>query len=166
MAITIDWITKVITIPQSYLGSLGGGYYQLDVDAFRLDLKTIEDDEGMVYPDTHRHNSQVTLAGTVYVGTVEFINGYTINFEDVGSPYTVKCVGANHNIADVKVVNQVSLIIGNAAGLIIAETGVSGLTTAESNKLMGLDAETATAVWAKPEAVKVKANTSLIPGLL
>jgi len=58
-----------------------------------------------------------------------------LTFQDVGSPYTVRCVGANHNIADVKTVNQVSLIIGNSAGLIVVETGVSGLTAGESATL-------------------------------
>jgi hypothetical protein len=66
------------------------------------------------------------------------INGYTVTFQDVGTPYTVRCAGANHNIADVKTVNQVSLIIGNSAGLQVVETGVSGLTAAESALLNGI----------------------------
>lgn len=119
MALSIDWATKVITVPQADLTPLGGSIFELDVDAFRLELKDIEDSEqGQVHPATHRHNTTVTLSGVTYARTVEVINGYTIEFEDVGTPYTVKCTGANHNVADVKVVNQVSLIIGNSAGLI------------------------------------------------
>lgn len=119
MAISINWATKVITIPQADLISLGGGIYELDVDDFRLGLKDLEDSEaGQVFPATHNHNTAVTLSGVTYARTVEIINGYTVLFEDVGTPYTVKCTGANHNIADVKVVNQVSLIVGNSAGLV------------------------------------------------
>lgn len=177
MAISIDWATKIISVPRADLTHLGGLFYELDVDAFRLALKAIEDDEdGICFPSTHQHNTKVVLSGVTYASTVEIINGYTVEFEDVGSPYVVTCVGANHNIADVKVVNQVSLIIGNAAGLIVSETGVSGLTPDESTKLMSLDTETADKVWSKPESEvtgntmgsvvkKIKKETGLIPGL-
>jgi len=115
--ITINWATKVIYVPRLYLTDLGGGIYEFDVNAFRLALRDLEDsNEGIAFPPTHRHNTTVTLSGVTYARTVEIINGYTIEFET--GLYTVKCVGANHNIADVKVVNSVSLLIGNSAGLI------------------------------------------------
>ena len=130
MNVSINWASKVITVPRAELAFVSAGLYQLDVDAFRLALKDIEDSaDGMAYPDTHRHNTQVTLSGVTYSRTFEIINGYTVLFEDLG-PYTVRCVGANHNIADVKVVNQVSLLIGNSAGLITVATG-AGPTAAE-----------------------------------
>lgn len=132
MAISIDWATKIITVPQSDLTLLSPNLYELDVDWFRLQLKNLEDsEEGMGFPDTHRHNTEVSLSGVTYARIVEIINGYTISFED--GPYTVKCVGANHNIADVKNVNQVSLIVGNSAGLIVTSSsgGGSGPTAAQ-----------------------------------
>jgi hypothetical protein len=135
MAISITWGTKVIYVPQNYLTDLGGGVYELDVDEFRLDLKDLEDSEyGMPSPDTHVHETESTLSGVIYARKVTILSPYTVEFED--GQYTVSCVGANHNIADVKVVNQVSLIIGNAAGLIVSESGVSGLTPAESDALL------------------------------
>jgi len=130
MNVAINWGTKVITVPRAELAFVSAGLYQLDVDAFRLALKDVEDSaDGMAYPDTHRHNTQVVLSGVTYSRTFEIINGYTVLFEDLG-PYTVRCVGANHNIADVKVVNQVSLLIGNSSGLITVATG-AGPTAAE-----------------------------------
>ena len=138
MALSINWSTKVITVPQADLTALGGGVYELDVDAFRLALKDIEDsDEGMAFADTHRHNTEVVLSGVTYARTFEVINGYTITFQDTGTPYTVKCIGANHNIADVKNVNQVSLIIGNSAGLITVTSG-SGLSVEQTQQLLDL----------------------------
>lgn len=129
MAISIDWATRIITVPQSYLTNLGGGVYELDVDQFRLDLKDLEDsDEGMVFEATHSHNTEVTLSGVTYARSVEIINGYTVDFED--GAYTVKCIGANHNIGDVKIVDNVSLLIGNSAGLITVSGG-SGASAAE-----------------------------------
>lgn len=131
MAISINHATKVIYIPKNYLTYITGNLYELNVNQLRLDLKNLEDDEaGMVLVDTHRHNSEVTISGVTYARTLEIINNYTVTFED--GQYNVRCVGANHNLADVKNLNQVSLIVGNAAGLIIAE---GALTTEEHDKL-------------------------------
>lgn len=144
MAISINWATRVISIPQADLTPVSGALYELDVDWLRLELKNLEDSEvGSVFPDTHRHNTEVTLSGVTYARTFEVINGYTITFQDVGTPYTVRCVGANHNVADVKNVNQVSLIVGNAAGLIVREIGTSGLTPDESAALIQIAADVA-----------------------
>lgn len=124
MAISVNCATKVITVPRADLGLISAGLYELSIESFRLWLKDWEDSEvGMAMPDTHRRNAPVTLAGATYAQTFEVINGYTVTFEDVGSPYTVVCVGANHNLGDVKTVNQVSLIVGNSAGLIQVATG-------------------------------------------
>jgi hypothetical protein len=119
MAISIDWGSKVINIPKADMTLIQASpeVRELDVNAFRLTLKALEDDaDGMPFPDTHRHTTEVTLAGLTYARIVEIINGYTVEFED--GQYTVNCVGANHNISDAKVANQVSLIVNNAAGLI------------------------------------------------
>jgi hypothetical protein len=119
MAISITWGTKVIYVPKADLTLIQASpeIRELDLDWFRLELKDLEDgEEGMCFPDTHRHVTETTLAGLTYARIVEIINGYTVEFED--GQYTVNCVGANHNVSDVKVANQVSLIINNAAGLI------------------------------------------------
>lgn len=134
MAISVNWGTKVIYVPQDYLTSLGGSLYELDVDQFRLDLKDLEDNEdGIPFPDTHRHNTEVSLSGTTYARSVEIINGYVVTFEAGG--YQVSCVGANHNIGDVMTnTTGPSLIIGNAAGLIVTSGG-SGLTPEQEIEL-------------------------------
>jgi len=117
MAISINWKTKVIFVPQSFLTNLGGGLYELDTNVFRLELKNLEDDPvGMMYEDTHRHNTTVLLGGIEYARTLEIINGYTVTFED--GQYAVNLVGSNNNIADVTNVNQVSIRPSNSAGLI------------------------------------------------
>lgn len=115
--LTVDWNTFVITVPQSYLTPLGGVFYELDTDQFRLDLKAIEASaDGMWATDTHTHNTEIVLSGVTYARFVEVIAPYTVEFED--GQYVVTAVGSNHNIADVKVTNQVSLITQNSAGLI------------------------------------------------
>ena len=145
MATTIDWGTKVISVPQADLTLVSGDLYEMDTAAFRLDLKDLEDsDEGMPFPDTHIHNVPVTVAGVTYARTIEIINGYSITLEDTGSPYTVRLVGSNNNIFDVEngILNPtdgVTVVATNSAGYIQIETGVSGLTASESAALLSLD---------------------------
>lgn len=131
MTISVNWPSGIITVPQADLINLGNGIYELDVNSFRLALKDLEDsEEGSIWPTTHSHNTQVTLSGVTYARTFELLSPYTVTFQDTGSPYTVKCTGANHNISDRKNVNNVSLIIGNSAGLISVDSGGGGGLTA------------------------------------
>ena len=126
---TVDWATRVITIPQSFLTSLGGSNYALDTDTFRLALKDIEDSEGIGFPDTHRHNTAVSLGGVTYARTLEIINGYTITFEN--GTYSVALQGSNNNILDVTNLNYVSVRSSNSAGLVSA----GGLTSGQAEQL-------------------------------
>ena len=117
MAISVNWVTSVIFVPQSYLTLVSGSVYSLDVDQFRKDLRDLEDDiDGRPWSRTHDHNDEVSLSGVAYARIVTILTPYTVEFED--GQYSVSCLNANHNIADVKVVNQVSLIVNNAAGLV------------------------------------------------
>ena len=138
MAISVNCATKVITVPQADLGFISPGLYELSVENLRLWLKDWEDSEvGMAMPDTHRRNAPVTLSGTTYAQTLEIINGYTITLEPTATPWAARVVGGNHNIADVKNVNHVSLLIGNSAGLIVVASG-SGLSTEQDEMLTAL----------------------------
>ena len=78
MSLSINWSTKVISVPQSYLTYDTGSHYTMDIDQFRLDLKDIEDSEqGIVHDETHRHNTEVVLGDLTLARVVEIINGYT-----------------------------------------------------------------------------------------
>jgi hypothetical protein len=144
MAISINWSTKVITVPQADLTLLSGSSYELDVNDFRLALKDIEDNtDGMAFLQTHNHNPPVNVGGVVLARVVEIINGYTVTFEDVGSPYSVSLVGCNNNIPDVVNLNNVSIRSNNSAGLVQLD-GSSGSAS-----------DIADAVWAKSKALTV-----------
>lgn len=145
MAISIDWNTKIISVPQSDLTFISGTLYELDTDWFRLELKAIEaSTEGMPFDDTHRHSTAVSVAGTTFFRIIEIINGYSVQFTP-DAQWTVRLTGSNNNIFDVEngilVQNQVQVIASNSAGNIVVETGTSGLTSAESSKLDGIDVE-------------------------
>lgn len=123
MAITIDWGTRIINIPKADLTVVQlvpTEIRELNLNTFRLALKDLEDSEdGMLYPATHNHNPPVSVGGTTLARVIEIINGYTILFED--DQYAVNLTGANSNVADVTIVNQVSIRSQNSAGLIQAQ---------------------------------------------
>lgn len=120
MAISIDWITKVISIPQADLTPLGGANYELDTVQFHWDLRDLMDDEaGMVFLPTHTWVASVTLAGFDYAPLFEIINGYTITFEN--GNYRVFLAGSNSNIMDVTNLNNVAIASQNSAGLVQQE---------------------------------------------
>lgn len=117
MAISVNWVTGVIHVPKTYLTLVVGSVYSLDVNLFRKDLRDLEDSEdGRAWSRILNHNTEVSLSGVSYARIVEILTPYTIEFED--GNYSVSCLNANHNIADVKVVNSVSLIVNNSAGLV------------------------------------------------
>jgi hypothetical protein len=139
MAITIDWPTKVISVPQADLTFISGTLYEMDTDWFRLQLKAIEaSEEGMPFDDTHIHNTEVTVAGTTFFRTVEIINGYSVQFTP-DAQWTVRLAGSNNNIFDVEngilAQNQVQVISTNSAGGQVVTTDASGLTSEESTQL-------------------------------
>lgn len=118
--ISIDWKNRVIFIPRNDLTliqSFPVEIRELNINWFRLQLKSLEDSEdGMLFPDTHRHNTEVSLGGLTFARVVEIINDYTIEFED--GQYAVNLTGANTNAGDRVNVNQVSVRSANSAGLI------------------------------------------------
>ena len=137
MTISVNWATKVITVPLADLTLVSPGVYQLNVNTFRLALKDLEDSpEGMSFLDTHRHTAAVTLSGVTGPLTVEIINGYTVTFEN-GS-YRVNLVGGNSNILDVLNLNQVQVAANNSFGLVTVASG-SGLSADQDAKLTRLD---------------------------
>jgi hypothetical protein len=120
MALSIDPLTYIISVPKADLTlvqSTPTEIYELNINAFRLDLKDWEDStEGIVQPVTHRHNTEVSLGGLTFARVVELLPPYTITFED--GQYAVNLVGANSNLGDRVNVNQVSVRSQNSAGLL------------------------------------------------
>ena len=130
--LSVDWLTFIITISQSYLTHIGGVRYNLDIEKLRNDLKIIEStEEGIAFPQTHNRNAPTTLSGVTYAQTLEVIAPYAIRFEDTGVFYMVSCSGANHNLGDITIFDgAMSMVIGNSAGLQSVNTGGGGGATA------------------------------------
>ena len=133
MAITINWITKVINVSKADLELIQSTPTEIramDLNWFRLELKNLEDDvEGMTFVDTHKHNPPIIVGGVTLARVVEIINDYTVTFEN--GQYAVNLYGANSNVGDVINVNQVSIRSANSAGL---QTVVSGSGVTQQDK--------------------------------
>jgi hypothetical protein len=136
--ITVDWANKVVNIPRSYLTNVSGTLYELDTEAFRLDLHALESsDAGVSFERIHQHSTETVVAGTTYARSISIINGYSLTFED--DFYTVRLKGSNNNFFDVAsgVLNQnrVQVIPQNSAGLIKVTSG-SGVTEQDKQDIV------------------------------
>ncbi len=120
VGITMDWPNRNIIIPRTEMTLIQTSpveVRELDANTFRLALKSFEDEpEAMVFPNTHNNYPPTTVGGVTLARVIELINDYTVTFED--GQYAVNIVGANTNIADRVIVNQVSVRSANSAGLI------------------------------------------------
>lgn len=133
MAITVDRLTNVISVPQADLDHVTGTLYECDTNWLRLQLKAIEaSEEGIVEDDMHDHNTTYTVVGVTYARKIEIINGYSVQFTP-NSQWSVRLAGSNNNLFDVEggilQQNQVQVIAQNSAGLVVV-SGESGLTEA------------------------------------
>lgn len=138
MAITLNPATKEITVQKSDLTPVSGTLYSLDTDQFRKAVFDLLASEDYIYmPDAFNHNTEVTVAGTTFARTIEFINGYFITFDDAGGTdaYSVRLEGSNNNIFDIQngilTQNLTQVIPTNSAGLIVTQAGGGGNTPEE-----------------------------------
>ena len=68
MALTIDYATKVIDVPQADLTFVSGTLYTLDSNQFRKDVMAILDDQTHIWmEDAFIHNTEVTVAGSHFI---------------------------------------------------------------------------------------------------
>lgn len=130
MTIDVDWISGLISVPRSDMPviQVSPEIRSFDVSAFHRDLRAIHaSEQGVPYPRTHNHKGESVLSGFTYARQVEIIPPYAFEFED--GQYAVATTGANHNLLDVKIANQVSLLVQNSAGLIQVESTVAVVET-------------------------------------
>jgi len=137
VALTLNPATRLISVPQADLTFVSGTLYDLDSDQFRKDVMDLLASEAYIWmPDAFTHNTEVTVAGVTYARSIEFINSYSIQFENTASAYTVRIIGSNNNIFDVEngilvPTPLVTVISTNSAGL---QTVVSGSGVTQQDK--------------------------------
>ena len=123
MSISINWLTKTFSVPQSDLTLIGGTLYEMDTNVdFRHKVNEImAGEEGIVYEDPISHNTEYVVSGVTYARKIEMINSYKLQFTP-DSQWSVRLAGSNNNLFDIYggtlVQNQVQVIPQNSAGLI------------------------------------------------
>lgn len=124
--ISIDWKTKVITVPTEALALVQASpaVYEIKIDWLHNELRAMEDNEiGITYDVTHKHTAPLTFGGITLARVVEIINGYTVTFEP--GNYRVNVVGGNSNVAEVINYNEVQVTTANSAGLTDVTRGMT-----------------------------------------
>jgi len=127
MAVTVDWPNYEIFVPRTYMTLVQSSPFEireLDTNAFRYDLRALEESEdGRPFQVTHVHNEDVAVGGITLADVLIINEPYTITFENL--QYAVNLVGSNNNILERTNKNQVSVNPSNSAGLIVAGSGVT-----------------------------------------
>lgn len=120
MAYSVNWTSRVITIPKADTVFVSDvpDVRSLNVTTFWQTLIDLQDDEvGLPHPDIVLNTPPLTVAGVTLARVIQVINGYTITFED--GLWAVNIIGGNSNLADVVNKNQVSVNTGNSAGYVV-----------------------------------------------
>lgn len=136
MALSFDFVNKIVSVPQSDCTLVSGTFYTLDTNWFKNELnKELSDQEHIWVEDIYTHNTEVgPIAGTIFARTIQIINGWMVQFTP-DAQWTVQLEGSNNDIWSVGdgilVQNQVQVIPTNSAGLIVGSGTGGGLTAAD-----------------------------------
>lgn len=140
MSYSVNWITKIISIPTTDLVLVSGARYRLEMSSFLHEIRRLEADptQGLWADQILDHTNPKTLAGVTFAPFDEIINGYTIQF--TGAATRVDLAGSNNNLIDVLIPTGVAVVPNNSAGLqiVTVNTGASALTNEQDTMLREL----------------------------
>lgn len=139
MAYSVNWLTKIVTVPLTDLVFVSGVNYTLDIDMAHDELRNLEWKfaEGLWAPAIVEYINTQVLSGQIYAPIVKMINGYT--WDIASSNIVVSLIGSNTNFLDTYIPgNGISLLANNSAGKITITSG-SGLDAAQDTKLTKIE---------------------------
>lgn len=136
MAYTVNWVTKVITIPLSDITLVSGVNYTLTTDDAHKELRRLEWEfgDGLWAINIIDWTDTQLLSGIFYSPIIKIINGYTWFID--ASNINVSLLGSNSNMLDTFIPgNGVSVVANNSAG----KTRDPGLTVEQQITLDRID---------------------------
>ena len=136
MSYSVNWVTKVISIPTADLTLVSGTRYSLDMTDFLAEIRRLEWEptEGLWAPAILDHtDTRYDFAGANYAPFDDMINDYTIEFTGIAT--RVDLLGSNNDIIDVLIATGVSVVPSNSAGLQIVTSG-SGITEQDMDDIV------------------------------
>lgn len=117
MAYTVNWVTKVVTIPLTDLTLVSGSNYTMNVDFAHDEIRRLEWEfsDGLWAEHAIDFVETQVLSGITYVPIIKLVNGYTW-FVDA-SNINIFLIGSNSNFLDTFIPgNGVSVLANNSAG--------------------------------------------------
>ena len=133
MAYSVNWTTKVVTVPLTDLTLVSGANYSLDSGDFWIEMRRLEASAGdglWAIQVIEYVNTQI-LSGITYSAIVKMINGYTWDTDTTNK--TISLLGFNNNLLDTFIPGSgISVLANNSAGKI--EVG-SGLDASQATQL-------------------------------
>lgn len=126
---SVNWTTKVITIPVSDMQLVSGTEYKLIMSDFHKEIRRLEwvFTEGFWADQILDHTNSKVVGGNTLPPVDEIINEYKIILDPTAT--RVIAEGSNNNLLDVQIANGVSL------GVTAFGVGGSALTEEEAYKI-------------------------------
>ena len=143
MSYSVNWTTKVITVPLADLTLISGSNYSLDTGDFWIEMRRLEASagDGLWAAQAVEYVNTQLLSGITYSAIVKLINSYTWDTDTTDK--NISLLGFNNNLLDTFIPgNGVSVLANNSAGKIVSG---SGLDAGQDTKLsevyvyLGLD---------------------------
>jgi hypothetical protein len=151
MAYSVNWATKVVTIPLADLTLVSGSNYSLDASDVWIELRRLEaaPGDGLWAEQIAEFVNTQTLSGLPYSAILKMINGYTWDTDTTNK--TISLLGINNNLLDVFIPgNGISVLANNSAGKI---TTGSGLSVGEQGQLADIHGQVRRGVFINTEAL-------------
>lgn len=119
MSYSVNWTTKVITVPLTDLTLVSGSNYTLDTGDFWIEMRRLEasPSDGLWAEQAVEFVNTQVLSGITYSAIVKLINGYTWDTNTTNK--NISLIGKNSNLLDTFIPgNGISVLANNAAGKI------------------------------------------------
>lgn len=132
MSYSVNWTTKVVTVPLADLTLISGSNYSLDVADFWIEMRRLEASpgDGLWAEQAIEYINTQVLSGITYSAIVKLVNGYTWKTDTTDK--NIFLIGFNSNLLDTFIPgNGISVLANNSAGKISAEAGSGGATPQE-----------------------------------
>lgn len=149
MSYSVNWTTKVVTVPLTDLTLVSGSNYTLDTGDFWIEMRRLEASptDGLWTEQVIEYVNTQLLSGITYSAIVKMINGYTWDTDTTNK--NISLLGYNSNLLDTFIPGSgISVLANNSAGKI--ETG-SGMSAAQDLKISEIHGLVRRCVWVDTE---------------
>jgi hypothetical protein len=124
MSYSVNWATKVVTVPLTDLTLISGSNYSLNTGDFWIEMRRLEasPEDGLWTEQVIEYVNTQVLSGITYSAIVKLINSYTWNTDTTNK--NIFLIGFNSNLLDTFIPGSgISVLANNSGGKIDAGGG-------------------------------------------